>query len=444
MSDTPLYSALKQYIDKDKARFHMPGHKGQQIYPFGEAMAFDLTEIQGTDNLYEASEAILETEQLYSQLYGTKRSILSAGGSTLCIQTMLALVAKPKGKIIAGRSIHIAAVNAMALLGLEPVWVYPDGSAGADLAGRISPQAVEAALIQHPDAAAVYVTSPDYFGVLSDIGGISAVCKAHHVPLLVDNAHGAALKFLSPSLHPMDFGADMCCDSLHKTLPVLTGGAILHIAREDFISNAKSKMALFGSTSPSYLILLSIDRVLGYLQTDVKGDLRKLQDKVQRLENLALEKGFTIPLGVKDPLRFTLGFGSLGYTRETFGALLEKHQIEQEYLSQSHVVLLPSICSRAQDYERLEALLADAVQNTPIAYPYSEEQPLAELGLREALFAPHERISIGHAEHRISGEVKITCPPGIPIVMPGERITAEIKKMMQITGISHVNVLQYR
>jgi arginine/lysine/ornithine decarboxylase len=190
MQQTPLYQALRAYLQRDAARFHMPGHKGAAFPPFGECLAFDITEVAGADSLFEADGPLLQTEEALASLYGARRTLLSAGGSTLCIQTMLALAAGEGQKVIAGRNLHLAAVNAMALLGVEPVFVYPDGSSGAGIGGGLSRMALEAALREHPDVAAVYITSPDYFGVLSDIPALAALCRAHGVPLLVDNAMG--------------------------------------------------------------------------------------------------------------------------------------------------------------------------------------------------------------------------------------------------------------
>ena len=253
----PLLDALEKQIGAGRARFHMPGHKGILPPPLCEAPAYDFTELPLTGSLFEGIGPMAETERAFSAFYNSGASLLSAGGSTLCIQAMLALGASPGGKIAAGRNCHAAAVNAMALLGLEPVWLYPDEPSGTALPGRVSPALVGRALRENPDLQAVYLTSPDYFGVLCDVEAIAEICHRRRVPLLVDNAHGAHLAFFG--LHPMALGADLCCDSLHKTLPALTGAALLHLRDGARAEEARARMALFGSTSPSYLILLSVD-----------------------------------------------------------------------------------------------------------------------------------------------------------------------------------------
>ncbi|MBQ4322078.1 MAG: DegT/DnrJ/EryC1/StrS family aminotransferase, partial [Oscillospiraceae bacterium] len=233
--ETPIQKALDAYIQKDMTRFHMPGHKGADFDLLGSVLPYDLTEVLGTDSLYDAEECIRDCEREYEALYGSHRTLLSAGGSTLCIQTMLALCAPAGSKILAGRNIHVAAVNAMGLLDLRPTWILPKPNPGG-VGSTISPADVENALSADPELRAVYITSPDYFGVMSDVGAIAEICKHHHVPLLVDNAHGAHFPFLEENRHPMALGAAACCDSLHKTLPVLTGGALLHLADETMAS----------------------------------------------------------------------------------------------------------------------------------------------------------------------------------------------------------------
>ncbi len=265
---TPLFDAIEALLRRqDFSRFHTPGHKGSALGFLSAVTPWDFTEVRGADSLFEADGPISETERLYTGFCGTAGSFLSAGGSTLCIQAMLRLVQPLGQKILIGRNAHGSAVSAMALLGLTPVWLCPE--TGTDLLpAPITPAQAEAALARHPDAAAVYVTSPDYFGKLTDIAGLSEVCRRYGVPLLVDNAHGAELFFTDGARHPMQLGADLCCDSLHKTLPVLTGGAMLHVGdtalarKSGFAASAKEAMHLFGSTSPSYLVMLSMDTLL--------------------------------------------------------------------------------------------------------------------------------------------------------------------------------------
>lgn len=439
---TPLREAVEGYLAKGRARFHMPGHKGRPLPLFADIARFDITEVEGADSLYGASGAIAETEARYAALYGSAASLLSAGGSTLCIQAMLALACPPGSKLLAGRGAHAAAVNAMALLDLEPVWIYPRTDPATGLALALTPKEAEEALLAHPDAAALYLTSPDYFGAVCDVAAISAACRRRGVPLLVDNAHGAHLAFLEPALHPIRLGADLCCDSLHKTLPVLTGGALLHIGNPRFLPEAKRRMALFGSTSPSYLVLLSADTALPYLESGVREDLARCARRNGALAALAGELGYRLPAGALDPVRLTLGFAGIGYTKEEYGAALRAQRIEPEYLGAQFCVLMASPFTADEDFARLEGALRQIPPRAPLPVPSLPElRPRRACSLREAGFSPGRTIPLSRAAGRVAGGVFSPCPPGIPLVLPGEILDGALCALLKNDGIQAVNVI---
>ena len=275
---TPIVDFVKAYADADVSRFHMPGHKGRAMLG---CEPYDITEIKGADVLSDADGVIAESEAYASALFGA-RSFYSTEGSTLCIKTMLALVASESKRqtrplILAARNVHKAFVYACALLDLRVEWLDPATPAHL-CACPITARDVEKALdAMQEKPAAVYLTSPDYLGNLADVEGIAKVCRARSIPLLIDNAHGAYLRFLEPSQHPISLGATMCCDSAHKTLPVLTGGAYLHLSPDAPFDaqTVRRRMALFASTSPSYLILQSLDLCNRYKPTNARDSSRK-------------------------------------------------------------------------------------------------------------------------------------------------------------------------
>lgn len=445
--NTPLKRALDEYIRQDYARLHMPGHKGASISPFGELMAYDVTEVEGTDSLFEDDGPLKELEEIFTRLYDTKGTVMSAGGSTLCIQAMLRMVAKKEGRILAGRNIHAAAVNAMALLGLEPVWVYPNRKQEERLIGEISPDEIRSVLEKEKQAGtldslcAVYVTSPDYFGVMSDIRSIAQIAHEYGLPLLVDNAHGAHLHFLKEEYHPMQLGADLCCDSLHKTMPALTGAALLHTSDAKYCPQMKGAMTVFGSTSPNYLIMLSMDSTAAFLMQDGAERIQQTVTRCEELRQKAREKGFVLPQHC-DPMRLTLPLAGTGWDAQNFRKLLRKHKIMEEYLSDSGCVLLFSPFNREEDFKRTGALLDEVlIQKQPFtAFPIVPSEKV--MSLREAFLSPKESVPVEKAEGRIAAQVKITCPPGIPLVMPGERLHKEIIKILKNSGIFVIDVVK--
>ncbi len=438
---TPLHDAVEEYLQKGYARFHMPGHKGTG----SEALAWDITEVEGADSLYHAAGPILELEKQIAALYGAKRTLLSAGGATLCIQTMLALVCETGSKVVMSRNIHQAAIHTCALLDLSPVWIYPEQTDGWFL-GRYSPTAVREALKAHPDAAAVYLTSPDYFGVISDLQGIAAVCREKDVPLLVDNAHGAHLKFLPQrygQLHPMDCGAAICCDSLHKTMPAMTGAALLHLGEQRFCQDAKRRMALFGSTSPSYPILLSCERAAAYAESqEAQAGFDETARRLDRLRLLALQKGFALPQGVSDPAKLVLGFAARGFSAQELKAKLHASGIEPEYVSNTACVLMANGLNTAEDYQRVERFLLDLDAGMRVCAPMQRLAKLEQAcSVRQAVFAQQQPVALEQALGRVAADASCPCPPGVPVVMPGERINEQAMVLLKDYGITQLQVI---
>ena len=322
---TPICDFVQKYQQGGAERLHMPGHKGQSYLGYEP---FDLTEIDGADSLFAANGIIAESEQNASALFGA-HTFYSTEGSSLAIKAMLLLVAryaKSKGQtplVLAGRNAHKAFVSGVALVDVDVEWIFATEQnylscnvTAMDVAKRIDQMA------QKPTA--VYLTTPDYLGNTLGIASIAKVCKARDVLLIVDNAHGAYLKFASPKMHPIDLGADMCCDSAHKTLPCLTGGAYLHISKHapsEFCDQAKGALALFGSTSPSYLILQSLDKLNGYLADGYSQKLNTCAQKVQTLKQKLQQRGWDL-VG-NEPLKVTLATKDFGYTGDELAQLLE-------------------------------------------------------------------------------------------------------------------------
>lgn len=443
---TPIYDYLVNLAKIETTRLHMPGHKGYMPFDIlSEISKYDITEIVGSDSLYDPCGIILESEENTSNLYGSSHSNFSAGGSTLCIQTIISLFASPKDVIIAGRNSHTAFINSCALLDITPHWICPEYNDCFGVSGEISAKSVHNAIEAIGNPKAVYITSPDYMGCISDISGIAKVCQKYNVPLIVDNAHGAHLKFLPVDMHPISLGATICCDSAHKTLPVFTGGAYIHVSKKSHITKqeVKSKMSLFGSTSPSYLILLSLDLNNKYLAENARKDFLDLENTVSSIYEIAFSKGFDKISNRHDITKITLDAYKIGMTGNELGKYLSKYNIAYEYAATRHIVLMISPQNSINDINNIKKALSNIA---PCNMLQSETinfcLPQSIMSVREATFAKKELISIDAAIGRVAAENKIKCPPGVPIIIAGEIIDTKTQKLLKKSGINLINVVE--
>lgn len=439
---TPIVSFLKLYQEKSPVRMHMPGHKGAGILGF-EGM--DLTEIYGADELFAAEGIIKESEQNASSLFGCP-TYYSTQGSTLCIQTMCTILcqdAKSKGKkpkILAGRNAHRSFIHTAALLDFDIEWLYGKSDY---LSCKIHAEDLEKAIIEsHPTA--VYLTNPDYLGNLLDIQSLASVCKKHNVLLAIDNAHGAYLHFLEPSLHPIDLGADLCCDSAHKTLPVLTGGAYLHLSdslNQVWKNDVKHFMEYFSSTSPSYLIMASLDAANEVLDTAFKKSLSECIQRVDGLKNTLIQNGYTILSG--EPMKITISTKEFGYTGNEIANLLMECDIYPEFYDSDYIVLMPSPYNTKDDLKRLETCLC-GIERKPILInkPPKLEQSKKAMNVRQALFSSSITLDVSKSLGQVCSSVTVSCPPAILPVIPGEVISESSIEVMKYYGIETVRVVK--
>lgn len=439
---TPIVSFLKSYQEKSPVRMHMPGHKGAGILGF-EGM--DLTEIYGADELFAAEGIIKESEQNASSLFGCP-TYYSTQGSTLCIQTMCTILcqdAKSKGKkpkILAGRNAHRSFIHAAALLDFEIEWLYGNSDY---LSCKIHAEDLEKAIIESLPTA-VYLTNPDYLGNLLDIQSLASVCKKHNVLLAIDNAHGAYLRFLEPSLHPIDLGADLCCGSAHKTLPVLTGGAYLHLSdslNQVWKNDVKHFMEYFSSTSPSYLIMASLDATNEVLDTTFKKSLSECIQRVDVLKNALIQHGYTILSG--EPMKITISTKEFGYTGNEIANLLMECDIYPEFYDSDYIVLMPSPYNTKDDLKRLETCLC-GIDRKPILInkPPKLEQSKKAMNVRQALFSSSITLDVSKSLGQVCSSVTVSCPPAILPVIPGEVISESSIEVMKYYGIETVRVVK--
>ena len=447
--NTPICDFVRKYAESDTLRLHMPGHKGAG----GHNELLDITEIPGADSLYEADGIISDSERNAGTLFGA-HTFYSTEGSSLCIRAMLYLVCiyaaecGEKPLIAAGRNAHKTFVSAAALLDFDVDWLTPQDA--SYLSCPIDAEYVRNYLdFCEKTPTALYLTSPDYLGNTVDIAAISAVCREKGILLVIDNAHGAYLKFLPESRHPIDLGADMCCDSAHKTLPALTGAAYLHVSplcpdkfRRLATQNARHALSLFGSTSPSYLILASLDRVNSVLSSGYRESISSLADNIDKLKSKLLSLGYAL-VG-DEPLKITLAPKSYGYTGCELAEYLRGNGIEPEFCDPDHLVLMftPSLESGA--VLRIGDVLSNLCRRAAItdAPPALCARPKRAMSIRAAVMSPCEVIDVCDCEGRVAAAVTVGCPPAVPVVVSGEVIDADAIRTMKYYGIEKCSVVK--
>jgi len=348
-----------------------------------------------------------------------------------------------KPLIAAGRNAHKTFLTAAALLDADVCWLYPKETASY-LSCDLTAEELESYLQSAKERpTAVYLTSPDYLGTVLDLRAIGEVCHRYGVLLAVDNAHGAYLKFLPESMHPIDLGADLCCDSAHKTLPVLTGGAYLHLSAGMDAAvgeQAKNALMLFGSTSPSYLILQSLDAANRRL-ADYPQRLGKLIPRLEALKDGLSRQGYLLCGG--EALKLTIQAKPYGYTGEQLAELLRMRKIEPEFADRDYLVLMFSAETEEETLARLEEALCGIPPRAPITEACPAFAPSEKvMTIREAALAPSERLGVDQCLGRILAVPTVGCPPAVPILVCGERIDAHAMACFAYYGIESCFVVK--
>ncbi len=436
-----LYESLLQYGKLDKYPFHMPGHKRRGS--FENPFLLDITEIDGFDNLHHAEGILRDAQRRTADLYGSEETYFLVNGSTCGILSAVSAAVPPGGKLLMARNCHKAAYHSVFLRGLEAVYLYPETEPVLGLNGGITPEAVKNALKEHPDIRAVLITSPTYDGVVSDVSGIARAAHEKGIPLIVDEAHGAHFGF-----HPyfpessVRLGADLVIHSLHKTLPSFTQTALLHVNgpladRE----RLRRYLEIYQTSSPSYLFMAGMDRCTGLLKCrgrelfeDFKRRLEDFYGEMQGLERIRLAgRWLTGKSGIYeyDPSKLVLSVKHTSADGNMLSKLLrEEYGIELEMAAGSYALALSSIADTEEGFDRLKR----ALKETDGRLEDREDPPLEDRVIKnetvckisEAMEMPGERISLSASEGRISREFLFLYPPGIPLLVPGERISRQV------------------
>ncbi|MBQ6633629.1 MAG: arginine decarboxylase [Ruminococcus sp.] len=434
---------VTSYNKSGALRIHMPGHKGRAVTGCEE---LDITEIKGADYLFEPGGIIKKSEEQMARAYGSAAALYSTEGSSLCIKAMLGIIKMKKMslRVLAGRNCHKAFIDGCALLDADVRWIYPARASSSVCSSFITAEDIGHEL-EKGAYDCVYLTSPDYLGFMTDIGACADVCRKHGVPLLVDNAHGAYLRFTENDLHPMSLGASMCCDSAHKTLPCLTGTAMLHIAKgcEELASGAEGIMSMFGSTSPSYLLMRSLDIASDMLAC---GDLPERIKQTERAVSKA--RAGIEALGFRtvgsEPLKITVWAPGTGLSGDGLAQELRHRGIECEYSDPEYLVLMPSVMTTEDELGRLVAAFSEIPKGTetdrikmPVLSPCERA-----VSIRDAAFSPCENVSPDEALGRICARTISGCQPAVPVAVCGEIINKDCISVLKAYAIDKVSVIE--
>lgn len=423
---------LNDYLSKKPVSFHMPGHKGRELsgdysadFASFSFIGYDVTETEETLNIYDTADFNRKLFSETARLFGADMTLYSCGGATLAIQTALFIAASGK-TVICCKDAHISAENAFALSSINPVY-----------ADKIDTQ-----LLEKHKPAAVFICTEDYYGRINTTrtAEIASICKSYGIPLICDNSHGTHLAFHEGGkLHPLSLGADIVIDSAHKTLPVLTGGAFLHLTGQ-YAENWRESMSslkLFATTSPSYLIANSLERAAHFMDSERK-DLETLLNHCDMVKFVIREKGccFYDDLNIAtDPYRITV----LAKNAYEIDGVLKEHNIFSEFSNENHIVLIPSVMNNKTDFEALIKALNN-VKFIPLNekdkillsrnYNSADNTLIPALSPREAVLSQKKNVSLNDSVGLIAASPVYKYPPAVPMLHIGERIRIEHLKVL--------------
>jgi arginine/lysine/ornithine decarboxylase len=443
----PLVDALIKFQQQQPVSFHVPGHKNGELSTLPEAMrsalAFDLTELTGLDDFHYPEEAIEEAQRLLSEVYGTAQSFFLVNGSTVGNLAMVHAVCKEGEAVIVQRNSHKSVFHALELAKATPVYVEPDWDEKSMTVSGINIEAVREALKRCPEAKALILTYPNYYGMAAEsLKDIIAYCHAQEIPVLVDEAHGAHFQIGSPyPVSALALGADVVVHSAHKTLPAMTMGSFLHI-QGNLVDGKKIKkyLRMLQSSSPSYLIMASLDDARAFVQSYSPEDLRSFEEKCRQF----LDSLSTIPnlevFQADDPLKLMLRVPE--HSGFQFQRQLERMNIYAELADPYQVLFILPLLKKTQNYPfaEIRSRIKEAVQEV-IKEPHEqiavkmprEHQKISvpDLSFEEMDTEDSEWIVYTKALGRISAAMVMPYPPGIPLILPGEKWTlAKLEELM--------------
>ncbi len=451
-----LLEKLEKYYNEDYLPMHMPGHK-RNIELLGEKLPYkiDITEIDGFDDLHHASGIIKNIEDKARKIYGSKRSFILVNGSTCGILAGIRSVVNFGDKVLVARNCHKSVYNAIEINGLNPIYMLPQiGKDGIDR--NIDSKQVEEKLKENKDIKLVILTSPTYEGVISDIEAIVDIAHKYDVPVLVDEAHGAHLRFMKglKDKEALNSGADIVIQSLHKTLPALTGTALLHI-QGDLVKeqNVARELSIFETSSPSYILMSSIEECLDIIENrgkelfeEYQNNLKYFYNEVKNLKNLKILGNEIENKDYYDFGKIVIKTNKTNITGKELSDILRKeYKIELEMSSINYALAMTSICDNKENFERLidalKKIEGSLEEKKEISNNYDIILPKKEISILEAIKNNNSEFKdYNELKGRISKEYIWVYPPGIPLITPGEVINDDIIRKIEEFGKSGIEV----
>jgi arginine/lysine/ornithine decarboxylase len=464
-NQTPLIDAIKTCTNRPHAPFYTPGHKrGLGISPhlidlLGKTVfRADLTELAELDNLFTPQGVIHQAQALAADAFGAEKTWFLINGSTCGIEAAILATCGMGDKIILPRNVHSSVISGLILAGAMPVFIHPEYDENLDIAHSITPEILKTALSQNPDVKAVLTVYPTYYGVCGNLKKIAQITHQYNIPLIVDEAHGAHFAFHPDLPTPaLAAGADLTIQSIHKTLGAMTQASMLHIQGKRInIDRLNQALQLVQSTSPSYLLLASLDAARQQMATQGKILMsqtlelatiaRNKISQIPHLSVLEISPGGTSPGFIAlDKTRLTVNVTNLGFTGFAAEEILDELGVTPEFASLQNLTFIISLGNNFQDIIQLEKALIHLSQTTPLTtqYPickYKNDAKITNfisISPREAFFAASETLPLVETVERICTEIVCPYPPGIPVLMPGEVITKsalESLQQIQATG----------
>lgn len=453
-----LGEELKKYRESKTGRFHMPGHKGissclEDVFVLGN----DVTEVEGLDNLHNPTGIIKDLLEEISTVYGSSKSFISTNGSTTSLQSAILGVTVPGDSILVSRNCHKSVFNAIILGDLNPVYLSPEYEVESGLSWINDLNSLEEAIKSDDKITAVVLTYPTYFGICCHMERIAEIVHKYNRTLIVDEAHGSHLRFCHDlPKSALDAGADIVIQSTHKTLPSLTQSSLLHVKNEKHVDRIESIMSMLLTSSPSYLIMASIEASIDMMEKEGNDRLKKNMAYVEKMAvkypnagKIFKSKDYFMERGVNDfdNTRLLFRTSDIAIKGGVAESILRKeYNIQVEMADLNYVNAFMTACDEIEDIERLfkavddmavkygrEVENVEALKEAETSEYLTAKCPESVINIRKAFYSDKLCVDIKEAEGKISGSYIIPYPPGIPLLCPGERITNKmVEKILEI------------